>query len=115
MRLLAVRRMLQAVLAALMRVEPGVDRGPARAAGGHGGVGPGEADALFGKAIEMGRADRLVAVTAEIEAEIVGDDQNDVLALRLGVGARRHKTGNANKKQSPAAHGDLEVASSTCS
>jgi len=84
------------VAAMLMRsdgglVHPGGDRGPGSGAHRRGGERVGEADALRGKAIQVGCADQAVAVTAEIGAEIFGNDPQDIRARafrRAGRGSR---------------------------
>src|SRR5207244_2746113 len=103
MALLAVRRMLQAVHAVLVRVQPAEDAGPARTARGDGRVRLGEANPLLGKGVDVGRLDHRIAVAAKLHAEIVGDDEDDVLLFDLGVSGR----GKQSEKhyEQDAAHG----------
>jgi len=83
MALLAVRRMLQAILAALVRIQAGIDAGPARTARRDRGVCLRETSGAFGQAVEVRRPDDRIAVAAELHAQIVGDDEHDIFRLRL--------------------------------
>jgi hypothetical protein len=83
---LFVRGVLQTVLAILMCEEAGVDAGPARTARRDGGIRFRETDAAFGEAVDVRRLDVGIAVAARLHAEIVGDDEEDVLRLGLRVG-----------------------------
>src|SRR5687768_1557783 len=106
MRRLAVGRVLQAVLTVLMDEESRVHGRSARAARGDGGIGLGETHTSLGQAVEVRRADRRVAVAAQVEAEVVGDDKQNIAGLLLRVQGRGKKAeGEESGEQEAAGHG----------
>src|SRR5262245_58662182 len=68
-----------------IRIAAGQQRGARGGADGLRYVEVGEADPVLGHLIEMGRANSLVAITAEVAvAKIVGEDDDEV-GWRLGI------------------------------
>src|SRR5262249_45088634 len=65
------------------RVAAGDDRRPARGANAGHGKRPGEADALLRPPVEVGRARVGVAVAAQVGADVLAGDPEDVRSARL--------------------------------
>src|SRR6185369_1101092 len=61
-----------------------------------------EAHPALGECVDVGRLDYLVAIAAELHAEIVGDDEDDILRLGLRVSDRRDE--GEEKREEDAAH-----------
>src|SRR5262249_15535932 len=75
----------QAVLAAGMRLHAGVQRSPARAARGNASEAVGEASAVRGEGIDIRRLNDSVAIANKVETEVIGDEQDDIMARGLGA------------------------------
>src|ERR1700694_5195712 len=112
MALLAVRRMLQAIHAALMRVEPREDAGPAWAARGDGGIRLGEADARAREPVDVGRLDDAIAIAAELHAEVIGNDEDDIFRFALSSSAGwGEPNANEEEQEEESSHGRDSFAS----
>ncbi len=66
------------VLAVRVRVESGEHGAARRAAGGLRDVGDVELDAARSESVEVRRFDDLVAIATELEAQVIGGDEQDV-------------------------------------
>lgn len=71
-----------AVLPVVVIEQSAEDHTAAGAATGDRGIGLGEACAGRGQSVEVGRADRVVAVATHLETLVVDDDEHDVLVVR---------------------------------
>ena len=74
----------EAVLAVRVGVDSGEHGAARRAAGSLGDIGNIELDAAGGEGGEVGRFDGLVAVATELDAKVVGSDEQDIEPLFFG-------------------------------
>src|SRR6185312_2880093 len=98
----------QAVLPAAVRVQSGVQGSSAGATGRDGREALREAHAVLCQAVDVRRVNLLVAVTAELETHVVGDEQHDVARRTF---RRRQRRGRRSQNQrseekDPSSHGE---------
>lgn len=91
-----------AVVAGRVVVETGEDDASAGAATRGRAVSAGEARSLSREAVNVGSFGDGVAVTAGLEAHVVGDDNDDVAGL--GVGGRGQEREGGNRERSESSH-----------
>src|SRR5262249_28216896 len=95
----------ESVLPARVREQPRVERGPARTARGDRGEAVTETHAVLRQTVEVRRLDLRVAVATEIEAEVVGDEQNDVLPRRVRSAGAGGEQEDGKRETGEPAHG----------
>src|SRR6185437_5297123 len=74
----------QAILPVAVRVQSGVQRRAAGTARRHGREAVRETHAVLRQAVDIRRANLLVAVAAELETEVVGNEQHDISRWAFG-------------------------------
>ena len=82
----------ETVLAVLVRVQAGVDDGAAGGAGGRAGERVRELRALGCQVVDVGGLDLAVSVASQLLAQVVGDQEEDVLGHCCGRGCCTHSS-----------------------